>query len=163
MAAKRLSMRKLKEVLRLASQGHSDRVIARSVDIGRSTVRRYRSRAAEVGLEWPAVSELAESELRARLFPAPEGGVGPRPVPEWTQVHKELSRTGVTLELLWLEYRAVHADGYQYSRFCDLYRQWRGELDIVLRRTMARRCYLLGRAVPFCLNRILTSRWPSPR
>jgi len=126
-------MRKLKEVLRLASQGHSDRTIARSVDIGRSTVRRYRSRAAEVGLEWPAVSELAESELRARLFPAPQVDVGARPVPEWTHVHTELSRKGVTLELLWLEYRSIHADGYQYSRFCDLYRQWRGGLDIVLR------------------------------
>lgn len=133
MAAKRLSMRKLKEVLRLVAQGHSDRTIARSLDIGRSTVCRYRTRAGEVGLDWPAVCELAESELTARLFPAPDAGSGPRPLPDWTHVRQELSRKGVTLDLLWLEYKAVHGDGYQYSRFCDLYRQWRGTLDLVLR------------------------------
>ena len=65
MAAKRLSMRKLKEVLRLSALGHSDRVIARSLDIGRSTVQRYRHRAEEVELSWPAASELADSELAA--------------------------------------------------------------------------------------------------
>ena len=133
MAAKRLSMRKLKEVLRLAALGRSDRTITRSLDIGRSTVRRYRTRADEVGLGWAVVCELAESELTARLFPAPEAGGGPRPLPDWTQVRQELSRKGVTLDLLWLEYKAVHSDGYQYSRFCDLYRQWRGTLDLVLR------------------------------
>ena len=133
MAAKRLSMRKLKEVLRLRGLGHSDRSIARSLNIGRSTVRRYRKRADEVGLSWPAAAELAESELEARLFPAPDPSNGPRPLPDWVQVHKELRRNGVTLELLWIEYKAVHPEGYQYSRFCDLYRQWRGTLDVVLR------------------------------
>jgi len=67
MTAKRLSMRKLKEVLRLAALGHSDRVIAHSLDIGRSTVRRYRKRAEEVELVWPSSADLADSEL--------EGGV----------------------------------------------------------------------------------------
>ena len=49
-------------------------------------------------------------------------------------MHRELQRhKGVTLRLLWLEYRTVHADGYGYSRFCDRYRMWRGRLDVVLR------------------------------
>ena len=133
MAAKRLSMRKLKEVLRLAALGHSDRVIAHSLDVGRSTVRRYRKRAEEVELVWPAAAELADSELAARLFPGSEPPDGSRPVPDWAQVDQELRRKGVTLELLWLEYKAAHGDGYQYSRFCDLYRQWKGTLDVVLR------------------------------
>jgi transposase len=40
-------------------------------------------------------------------------------------VHAELRRRGVTLALLWEEYRAGEADGYGYSRFCDLYGEWR--------------------------------------
>ena len=50
-------------------------------------------------------------------------------------MHAELRRKGVTLELLWQEYRAVHPDGYGYSRFCDLYREFSGSLDIVMRQT----------------------------
>ena len=58
----------------------------------------------------------------------------PRPEPDWARVHRELSRhKGVTLQLLWLEYCEAHPDGYQYSRFCDRYREWRGRLDVVLR------------------------------
>ena len=57
-----------------------------------------------------------------------------RPEPDWARVHRELARhKGVTLQLLWLEYREAHPDGYQYSRFCDRYREWRGRLDVVLR------------------------------
>ena len=78
MAAKRLSMRKLKEVLRLRALGHSDRSIARSLNIGRSTVRRYRRRAEEMGLGWPEAASLAESELEARLFPPSDPTDGPR-------------------------------------------------------------------------------------
>jgi len=133
MSAKRLSMRKLKEVLRLVALGHTDRGIAQSLDVARSTVRRYRKRAEEVELLWPAASELGERELAARLFPGSGSTGGPRPLPDWAEVHRELSRNGVTLELLWLEYKAAQVDGYQYSRFCDLYRQWRGTLDVVLR------------------------------
>ncbi|MFQ5521931.1 MAG: IS21 family transposase, partial [Candidatus Methylomirabilia bacterium] len=126
-------MRKLKEVLRLRALGHSDGSIARSLNIGRSTVRRYRRRAEGVGLSWPEASGLAESELEAKLFPPPEPTDGPRPLPDWDWVQRELRRDGVTLELLWIEYKAAHPDGYQYSRFCELYREWRGTLDVVLR------------------------------
>ena len=49
-------------------------------------------------------------------------------------MHRELQRhKGVTLRLLWLEYRTVHPNGYQYSRSCDRYRAWRRHLDMVLR------------------------------
>ena len=52
-------------------------------------------------------------------------------------MHRELARhKGVTLQLLWLEYREAHPDGYQYSRFCDSYRELRGRLDVVLRQVV---------------------------
>ena len=58
-----------------------------------------------------------------------------RPLPDWPLLHRELKRPGVTLSLLWEEYRAVHRDGYGYSRFCDLYRDWRGWLAPTMRQT----------------------------
>ena len=134
MPAKRLSMRKIKEVLRLRAQGRSDREVARSVKVARTTVRRIRRRAKAAGLSWPLPDDLTESALEALLFPpqAPPG-IDPRPIPDWKDIHAELRGKGVTLQLLWLEYKATHLDGYQYSRFCDLFRQWRDTLDPVLR------------------------------
>ena len=126
-------MRKIKEVLRLRALGHGDRAIARSLDIGHSTVRRYRERAEAAGLSWPLPAELSESELEARLFPPPLPQSHARPLPEWKEVDRELRRPGVTLQLLWLEYKEVHPEGYQYSQFCERYRQWKGTLDVVLR------------------------------
>jgi len=68
------------------------------------------------------------------LFPPhPPPGVYPRPLPDWKHIHAELRRDGVTLQLLWLEYKEAHPDGFQYSRFCDLFRQWKDCLDPVLR------------------------------
>lgn len=57
----------------------------------------------------------------------------PFPTSDWHHVHRELRRKGVTLMLLWHEYKAEHPHGYRYSRFCDLYRTWRGRLDLIMR------------------------------
>jgi transposase len=136
MAAERLSMRKIKEVLRLDAAARSRREIARSVGISRSTVKEYLQRAAAAGVSWPLPEELTDSALEAQLFPPPPPSTVSRPLPDWPVIHEELKarrRTGVTLMLLWLEYLAVHPDGLQYSHFCASYRRWRGSLDLVLR------------------------------
>ena len=134
MPAKRLSMRKIREVLRLKAQGLSDREVARSVKAARATVRRIRMRAEAAGLGWPLPDDLTESALEALLFPPhPPPGTHQRPLPDWKCIHAELSRKGVTLQLLWLEYKEAHPDGFQYSRFCALFHQWKGGLDPVLR------------------------------
>ena len=57
------------------------------------------------------------------------------PLPEFPAVHAEPSRKGVTRTLLWQEYKAVHADGLEYSAFCDHYRVWASTQDAVLRLT----------------------------
>lgn len=134
MAAERLSMRKIKEVLRLRALGQGIGAIALSVGIGESTVRRHVRRAEAAGLVWPLSPEVGDAELESRLFPPPPQVGAERPVPDWADVQRELRRKGVTLQLLWLEYRAVHAeDGYQYTQFCEHYRRWRDRLDPVLR------------------------------
>lgn len=134
MAAERLSMRKIKEVLRLEALGQSPKAMARSLQIGQNTVRRYLRRAEAAGLRWPLPPELGDAALEARLFPPPPATGVARPVPDWAEVQRELRRKGVTLQLLWLEYKAVHPEtGYQYTQFCEHYHRWRDHLDPVLR------------------------------
>jgi transposase len=83
---------------------------------------------------WPLPSELDDTQLEARLYPLPaRGKADTRPMPDWAEVHRELKRKGVTLLLLWQEYKATHPDGLQYSQFCDRYRYFAGKLDLVMR------------------------------
>lgn len=135
MPTERLPMRKVREVLRLKHAcGASDRLIAQSLGIGRTTVGEYLRRAAVVGMTWPV--ELDDAELERLLFTPAGFYEGPtRPQPDWSRMHAELRRRGVTLLLLWEEYRAEHADGYGYSRFCDLYGEWRKGVTATMRQT----------------------------
>ena len=73
---------------------------------------------------------------RRRLYPAPAATSKDwRSLPDWPAVHRELRRKGVTLQLVWEEYRATHPDGYGCSRFCELYRAWEGRLSPTMRQT----------------------------
>jgi len=137
MANRRLSMRKIKEVLRLNYEnGFSGRQIARSCDIARSTVEDYLRRARIKGLGWPLPDDLDDATLEQLLFP-PITCVSPekRQMPSLEYIHKELKKKGVTLQLLWYEYKQTNLEGYQYSQFCFLYHQWAGKLDTCLRQT----------------------------
>ena len=135
MPAKRLSMRKIREVLRLKwGNGMSNRRIAVSSGIGRPTVSEYLRRAEEAGLSWPLPDDLDDARLELLLFPPPPDlPAQERGIPDWAHIHGELKHKGVTLFLLWQEYRANHPDGYQYSWFCEHYRAWQGKLDMVMR------------------------------
>ena len=134
MPRERLSMRKIREVLRLRWEaGLSQREIGSSCRLGRSTVQDYLLRAEAAGLRWPLPERMNEEALEQLLFPVPAASSQRRPEPEWATIHQELRRKGVTLALLWQEYKAVHPDGYQHSRFCQLYQQWASQLEPVLR------------------------------
>src|SRR6202012_458992 len=119
MPGERLSMRKVREVLRLKyACGASVRTIARSVGIGHSTVAEYLRGTAVIGITWPVPVEIDDAELERRLFtPAGFYPAPTRAMPDWNHVHAELRRRGVTLLLLWEKYRADHGDGYGYSRY----------------------------------------------
>ena len=129
MPRERLPMRKISDVLRLHAGGLSKRRIAVSLNIGRTAVGDYINRARRAGLGWPLAEDLSDEDLERLLFPPPVA-VSPdrRSLPDWPVLHRELKRPGVTLSLLREEYRAVHRDGYGYSRFCELYRAWKGGL-----------------------------------
>ena len=127
-------MRQVREVLRLMQGcGRSLREAGRAVGVSAATAMEYLRRAEAAGISWPIPAEIDDAALEARLFPAPEGPLIERPMPDWATIHAEMKRKGVTLALLWQEYQAEHADGYGYSRFCDLYREWRGRTSPVMR------------------------------
>ena len=124
MSAPRLPMRKIRNVLRLKhEQGLTHRAVAQACSIGVGTVTLYLQRAAALGLGWPLPPELDEAALEARLFPR-AAPLQERIRPDCGWIHRELRRVGVTLQLLWEEYAQVHPDGYRYSQFCVIYRQW---------------------------------------
>jgi transposase len=135
MAQARLSMRKTREVLRLKYElGLSNRTIGSSLSISHSTVGDYLSRAEKAGVRWPLPEGWDDERLEQALFPPTAPSNVPRPLPDWPLVHRELARhKGVTLRLLWLEYKTAHPDGFEYSRFCERYKEWRDSLDLVLR------------------------------
>lgn len=120
-------MRKVREVLRLKwGQGLSNHDIAVSCRLSSSTVYEYLQRARASGLSWPLPEDLTDQDLERRLYPPPPSPeVAAKVMPDWPEVTRQMSRKGVTLQLLWEEYRAVHPDGYGYSRYCDLYKDFR--------------------------------------
>jgi len=135
MPGERLSMRKIRELLRLRlSGGLSQRAVGESVGLSQGAVCHYLNRAQRAGLSWPLPDGLDDQALEALLFPPPPD-IPPdrRPKPDLAWVHRELRRPNVTLALLWEEYRAAAPDGVSYSWFCDLYKEWAGRLKPTLR------------------------------
>jgi transposase len=136
MSAERVSMRRVREILRLKYEaGASDRAIGLAVGVARSTARLCLDRAAMAGLTWPLPATLTDGALEALLFAGggAVAGLRRKAAPDWAEVHRELRRPGVTLMLLWDEYRAATPGGYQYSRWCELYRGWEGRLSPTMR------------------------------
>jgi transposase len=128
-------MRKIREALRLAAGGLSNRKIAGSIGVGPTAAGDYVRRARRAGLSWPLPADLSDAALEQVLFPAATAQATTRPQPDWQTIHGELRKRSVTLMLLWEEYRAVNPGGYGYSQFCERYRQWRGRLSPVMRQT----------------------------
>jgi len=130
-------MRKVREVLRLKhTLGMSLRQISEATGVGKTVIGEYVRRAGVIGITWPVPEEIDDAELERRLFPvAGDRTAAPRAAIDWRQVHEEMKRRSVTLVLLWQEYRAEQTDGYGYSRFCDLYGEWRKTISATMRQT----------------------------
>ena len=136
MPQKRLTMRKFKRVLYLHSSGLNQRDIARSCLISQSTVSQYLTDAEAAGLQWPLPEDWDDGQIERKLNPhRPASAVWRKhDEPDWPAIHRELqTHNNLTLQLVWEEYRITCPEGYGYSRFCDLYRQWLGKRDLVLR------------------------------
>jgi transposase len=130
-------MRKIRDVLRLThALGMSRRLVGEATGIGKTAVGEYVRRAAVAGLSWPILDEIDDAELERRLFPPTDtASCAARTEPDWSHIHAELKGRGVTLALLWQEYRAEHAQGYAYSWFCERHSDWRKRISATMRQT----------------------------
>ncbi len=139
MPADRLAMRQIKDILRLRHDaGLSLREIARSLNLSVGVVSKYLQLAAAAGIGWPPPAELDEDALVRKLQPPPPAILSATPLPDFAELHQELRRKGVTLQLLWEEYAEANpAEHYSYPHFCMLYREWRQRLSPTMRQTHA--------------------------
>ena len=135
MARRPVSMRKTKEILRLKHElGLTNRQIAASLHLSHTCVGQYLRRIRQAGIGWPLPEPLDEDQLRQLLLaaqkPPPESK---RYLPPLDEVHRELRRKGVTLQLVWEEYHRAHPDGYGHTQFWEYYRRFCAQLDPALR------------------------------
>lgn len=128
MTTERLPMRQVREILRQKLlQGQSHREVSASLEVGLGTISSVLKSAAAAGLAWADVEALSDDDLDRRLRASTVAASAPRatrPLPDPARLHLELRRVGVTLQLLHLEYRESHPDGYGYTQFCAYYRDW---------------------------------------
>ncbi len=133
-------MRKIRDILRLKWMSQlSNRDIAKSCSTSRSTVAGCLERASSAGLSWPLPESLDDTVLERLLYPPVLVSEAVSRVPDWPLLQKELKRKGVTLALLWDEYKAGQPDGYQYSQFCKRFREFTDRVDCCMRQ-----CHLAG-------------------
>jgi transcriptional regulator with XRE-family HTH domain len=115
-------MSKIRRALQLlADSGLSTRQVAAVLGISKSTVSEIALYARTAGIDWPLASSLSDEELQARLYPPPRPRSSHRQEPDYAQLHQELKRPGVTLQLLWEEYRERCGEqAYRYSAYCEI-------------------------------------------
>lgn len=133
MARQRISMKKLRDVLRLKSTtAMSGREIARALNISRPVVAKYWQGFIASGLSYEQIGDTPDSALVDAIETAPRepGKRYLELVRRFPSFVIELRRPGVTLQLLWDEYRTEHADGFQYSQFCRHFQMWRDSSDV---------------------------------
>ena len=121
-----ISMRKLKEILRLKYDANlTHRQIAKSLSISPSSVSTYASRAAQLGItHWPLDESWDEARLK-REFLTTKVATKDFAVPNWDKVKEELTDKTLTLQRLWEEYAESHPEGhYSYNHYCRLYKAW---------------------------------------
>jgi len=120
-------MTNYREILRLTSLGINNKQIAESMGIARQTVITTLQRAVAQGMDWQGAESLSDRELAAKLFPQ-ESGKPMFKMPDYDYVHGELSKPGVTQQLLWFEYcdrcRTTGEVPYQLTQFKKYYREY---------------------------------------
>lgn len=138
MAAPRITMRKIRDILRLKLAADlSIRDIHRSTKVSVGQIQKLLSKARELNLSWPLPNDLDDAELARRFYPSADTRVSTRfAQPDWAAMHLELKRKDMTKQLLWEEYCQRYPNRcYSYSQFCDRYRQWQKKQKRSMRQT----------------------------
>ena len=127
MAGKTIIMSKLKQIIRLRSNGVALQTIAKAVDVSRNTVKKYLRLIEIKNISNDDLLQMEDNVLDS-LLQDPDPGDAARLTSlaaMFPYFEKELPRTGVTRWILWGEYKQQHPDGFSYSRFCDHFKQYK--------------------------------------
>ncbi len=127
MATPRITMRQIREVLRLHFDARlSIRKISASTKISVGAIQKLLKKAQELEIPWPLPDKLDDASLASKFYPKADTRVSARfHIPDWALMHQELKRKGMTKVLLWEEYSAQFPNRcYGYSQFCDRYLHW---------------------------------------
>lgn len=137
MSKERISMQKIRDILRLRFNHQlSPRKIARSLKSSRGAVLRCLQRFSASDLSWPLPDSLTDVQLEKQLYERKSPfatQTADEHFPDWEYIRTELARDGVTLKLLWEEYRQARADGLMYSQFCERYKRYRSSISIAFK------------------------------
>ena len=126
MANKVIAMVDLKLLLIYKFKGFSNREISGKVGISKTTVSKYYAKFIKKGFTEDDLSKLSDLQI----FNILQKGEDSKKIRYlilsgyFKYFQKELTRPGVTKQLLWLEYREKHPDGYSISQFCFHYYEW---------------------------------------
>ncbi len=127
-------MRTIKEILRLHHQHQLGvRAIGRTCKVSPTTVSEYLALAGAAGVDYEGIKDLGEDAIELLLYPGREGAAPRKALPDFAAIHKELQRKGVTLQLLWEEYRISNPEGYGRTQFFERYRHYAKALHPVMR------------------------------
>ena len=131
---RRTDVEKTKEILRLHDElGLSQREIAAATGCSLGTVSSTLSKAKAADITYPV--EMTAKQLGSALYPPKDGaGEEKHSEPDLENIHREMQRKGVTLTLLWEEYKTAHPDGLMYTQFCQRYRDFRKQNDVYMRK-----------------------------
>ena len=136
MPGEKISMRRIREVLRLRHEAKLGRnKIAKSTGLSQGAVSNYLRNAGRAGLSWPLPEGLDDAALDRLLFPPQKPAAQCVFAPlNFQDLNSELRKPSVTLQLLWEEYQGANPQGaYGYSQFCHLFRQWQMRLNVTMR------------------------------
>ena len=134
MPGKRLSMNKIREILRLRlNLGFGVRKVGKICNVSHSTVLDYERRIKKAGLSWDAIKDMNEPELLNILSSEQLNCKKNRPMPDFQYLFSEMKKKNVTLTLLWHEYKEKYPDGYQFTQFRYYYNKEKKKLNISLR------------------------------
>ena len=130
MPAKRITMRKIRDVIRLRYSGElSVRQISRSTKISVGSIQKLLAKAKELDVTWPLPEDMSDSHLARLFYPGADTQASTRfQIPHWPTVHQDLKHPHMTKQLLWEEYTQQYPNRcLSYSRFCERYRRWQAK------------------------------------
>lgn len=126
-------MPSIKEILRLSMMEHmTNNKTAIALGCHHDTVKNILTRAQNAGIEWPLPENMDDIQLEELLYPEGKRTIPEKPEPEMEYIDREMHKRGVTLSLLWHEYRKTYPDGLGYTQFCERYRKYTGARKITM-------------------------------